>query len=287
MPSPMRNNRQLRRLGAALLALVVLFATMAVTARGRTQVTAVEKGIATVLYPFQVATNWVADRFRVGVETVRGWTRLHEENQALKAELQESAQAKDRAAMLEAENDRLRMEIQAKERAKYPLLSAQVIGRSSENWYRTVTINRGSADGVAQSMPVVNWQGLVGKVLHITPHTATVQLLTDSGFGQQGFGAGVKLPTGELGVVETVEGGHVRMKFFSTSPAVQAGQQVFTSGQGVMPPDLLVGWVEAVPDAASVFEKSVNVRPAVDFNKLDMVQVVLALADQEKGASAP
>jgi hypothetical protein len=58
MPSPMRNNKQLRRFGAALVALVLLFGLMAVTARERSQVTPVEKALATVLYPLQVATDW-------------------------------------------------------------------------------------------------------------------------------------------------------------------------------------------------------------------------------------
>lgn len=287
MPSP-RNNKQLRRLAAALVALVVIFVVMALTAQERSEVTAVEKGIATLLYPFQVATDWVGDRFRGVGESVRELTRLREDNAALREQIKESAQAEARAQQLEHENQLLRTELKLKERSQYPLLTAQVISRSSENWYRTVIINRGSRDGVQQNMAVVNWQGLVGKVSHTTPYTSTVQLMTDAGFGQMGFGAGAKLPTGELGVVETIEGGHVRMKFFSTTPAVTPGHPVYTSGQGVMPPDLLIGWVDEL-DSTSTFERFARVRPAVDFHKLDVVHVVLTTVEREKdrGANAP
>jgi cell shape-determining protein MreC len=117
--------------------------------------------------------------------------------------------------------------------------------------------------------------------------TATVQLVTDGGFGQTGFGAGAKLPTGELGVIETVQGGHLRMKFFSSDPAVQVGQPVFTSGQGVLPPDLLIGYVHSLASTQPSVDRYVRVTPAVDFHKLDIVQVVLQPTDKDRGASAP
>jgi len=287
MPSPMRNNKQLRRLGVALVALTAIFTFMALTARERSEVTVVEKGIATVLYPFQVATDWVGDRFRGVAESIRELTRLRQENAALREQVKAAAQAQARAEQLEHENQVLRTELQMKEQSPYPLLTAQVISRSSENWYRTVIINRGSRDGVQQNMAVVNWQGLVGKVSHTTPYTSTVQLMIDAGFGQQGsFGAGAKIPTGELGLIETIEGGHVRMRFLSTNPAAQVEQPVYTSGQGVMPADLLLGYITEL-DSEAAFVKYATVRPAVDFHKLDVVHVVLTTSEKDRGANAP
>lgn len=289
MPSPMRNNKYLRRLGVALAALVVIFAVMALTARERSEVTPVEEGIATLLYPFQVATDWVGDRFRGVGESVRELTRLREENATLREQIKQAAQANARTEQLEHENQLLRQELKMKEKSPYPLLTAQVVSRSSENWYRTLIINRGSRDGVQQNMAVVNWQGLVGKVSHTTPYTSTVQLLIDAGFGQQSFGAGAKVPSGELGVVQTIEGGHVRMQFWSTTPSVHEGQPVYTSGQGIMPADLLIGWIDGL-DTSSSFAKYANVRPAVDFHKLDVLHVVLTTVDRDtkdRGANAP
>lgn len=287
MPSP-RNNKQFRRLGVALGALIVIFAVMALTSRERSEVTAVEKGIATLLYPFQVATDWVGDRFRGVGESVRELTRLREENAALREQIKDSAQDTARAEQLERENQLLRTELKMKEQSPYPLLSAQVISRSSENWYRTVIINRGSRDGVQQNMAVVNWQGLVGKVSHTTPYTSTIQLMIDAGFGEQGFGAGAKVPTGELGVVKTIEGGHVRLQFWNTTPSVSEGHPVYTSGQGIMPPDLLIGWVDGI-DVSTILPKFASVRPAVDFHKLDVVHVVLTTTElgSDRGANAP
>ena len=287
MPSPMRNNKHLRRLGLALIALVLIFGTMTVTARERSDVTVVEKAIATLLYPLQWATDYVAGHFRGLTQTVRELSDLRDENARLRDEVQQAEQLGARNEQLVQENQTLRNELSMKERAKYPLLTAQVISRTADNWYRTILINQGSRDGVQPNMAVVNWQGLVGKVSATTPYTATVQLVIDAGFGQTGFGAGAKVPTGELGVIETVQGGHVRMKFFSSEPAVQIWQPVFTSGQGVIPPDLLIGYVGGMGTGDTTFDKFVTVRPAVDFHKLDVVHVVLHPTDKDRGANAP
>lgn len=162
----MRNNNQLRGLGIALVALVVIFGLMTVTAQERTEVTLVEKVIATALYPFQVATDWVAERFRAAGVSIQELGNLREDNALLRQRVQEMAQHEAANQMLEQENTALRIELSMKERSRYPLVSAEVISRASDNWYRTVLINRGSRDGVQQNMAVINWQGLVGKVSH-------------------------------------------------------------------------------------------------------------------------
>ncbi|HWI52288.1 MAG TPA: rod shape-determining protein MreC [Symbiobacteriaceae bacterium] len=283
----MRNNKHLRRLLAALLALIVIFGMMTATSRERSDVTVVEKAIATVLYPFQLATDYVAEHFRGVGNSVRELTRLRADNAQLRAKVQGAEQLEARNQQLVQENQTLRNELSMKQQAKYPLLTSQIISRTSDNWYRTVLINQGSRDGVQPNMAVVNWQGLVGKIISVTPYTSTVQLVIDAGFGQTGFGAGAKLPSGDLGVVDTVQGGHVRMKFFISDPSVQVGQPIFTSGQGPMPADLLIGYVAGMGVNESIQEKFVNVRPAVDFNKLDVVHVVLHPSDNDRGANAP
>jgi len=289
MPSPMKNNKQLRRLGIALLALVIIFGAMTATARERSGNTIVEKAIATVLYPLQAATDWVADQFSGVTQSVRELSQLRKENARLREREKQADQDEARIQLLTQENQQLRSELKMKEQSQYPLLTAEVVSRTSDNWYRTVIINRGSRDGVQPNMAVVNWQGLVGKVSQTTPFTSTVQLMTDAGFGQTGFGAGAKVSTGELGVIETVQGGHVRMTFFLTAsqPAAQVGQPIFTSGQAVMPADLLIGYVDSVGSGDSPMDRFLNVRPAVDFNKLDVVHVVLHPTERDRGANAP
>lgn len=287
MPSPMRQNKPLRLLAVILIALTMLFGLMTATARERSQVTAAERAIATLLYPFQVTTNWVAARIRGAGEAVAELTRLRAENSSLREQVRSSAQASARLQLLEEQNRMLRLELQMKQDSSYPLLTARVISRSPDNWYRTVIIDRGSRDGVRPNMAVVNWQGMVGKISHTTPYTATVQLVLDAGFGQTGFGAGAKLPNGEMGVIETFQGGLVRMRFFNSRPVVREGYPVHTSGQAIIPPDLLIGYVEDPGAMEAGFDQLVKVRPAVDFSQLDVVHVVLHPTEKDRGVNAP
>jgi rod shape-determining protein MreC len=284
----MRNNKHLRWLAYTLIALVVVFGAMTATSRERSDVTVAEKAVGTLLYPLQWGMNWVAGEFRGVGTTVKELTQLRSENASLREKVKAADQLAARNDQLVQENQTLRTELQMKERSKYSELTAQVISRTSDNWYRTVLINRGSRDGVQTNMAVVNWQGLVGKVSAVTPYTATVQLVIDAGFGQTQFGAGAKLPSGDLGVIQTVQGGYVRMTFFASTVTAQVGQPVFTSGQaGLLPPDLLIGYVSGVNSSESSVDKFLTIRPAVDFNKLDVVHVVLQWMEPDRGANAP
>ena len=71
----------------------------------------------------------------------------------------------------------------------YDPVQARVYQRSPSTWYQTATINKGSSDGVAVDDPVVNGQGLVGKVKSVSDGNAVVMLLTDQDFGVSALAA--------------------------------------------------------------------------------------------------
>jgi cell shape-determining protein MreC len=125
-------------------------------------------------------------------------------------------------------------------------------------------------------------------VLSTTPNTATVQLLTDDA-GQNAFAAGAKLATDAIGLVQTEPGGHVRLALpASSSPTVQRGQPVFTSGLGVLPPDLLIGYVDSpVGSNTGSVLNTFEITPAVSFQQLSVVHVVLYPVGVDRSPSAP
>ena len=65
----------------------------------------------------------------------------------------------------------------------YEPVIARVFARSPSTWYSTVEINKGSSDGVRPDQPVINGEGLVGKVKSVSDGNAIVMLLTDQDFG--------------------------------------------------------------------------------------------------------
>jgi len=106
-------------------------------------------------------------------------TRVQEENQALK----------QLVSTLKEENNRLREAILAEERLKklYPLqaqhpsatLVAQVFARDPSSWFKTLLVNKGEKEGVAKDMVAVVAEGVVGRVVDVSPHTAKILLVTD------------------------------------------------------------------------------------------------------------
>lgn len=285
MPAPARNRNHVRRLVAMLGVLVIIFGIMTLAARARS---APEHGGSTLLRPFQFISQWVRGHYQSAVTAVEETSRLRAENAGMQEKVRASSQLAARNELLEHENDQIRQELRMKEGSRYPLLTAEVVDRQPNTWFRSLVINRGSRDGVYVNMAVINWQGFVGKVISTTADTATVQLLTDDA-GQSAFAAGAKLATNEIGLVQTAPGGHVQFALpASSSPAVERGAPVFTSGLGVLPPDLLIGYVDSpVGSNAGSVLNTYELRPAVDFQQLSIVHVVLYSVGVDRAPNAP
>jgi rod shape-determining protein MreC len=81
------------------------------------------------------------------------------------------------------ENKRLRALLSFQEKVDYQMIGAEVIANSPSIWEKTVTINRGSRDGLSERMPVITYQGfLVGRIDNLGSNSAQVRLITDHDF---------------------------------------------------------------------------------------------------------
>ena len=159
---------------------------------------------------------------------------------------------------------------------QYQPVTAQVIGRSPTLWYATIQINRGSNSGVHVDDPVVDGDGLVGKVSVVTGGAALVTLITDS---TSGVSAKVN-SSGALGIVQPAVGdpNDLLLQYIPNDAGVRVGDDIVTSGtvsaQGdsLFPPLIPIGQVTSV-DTQDPY-KSIHVRPFATLRKLDYVQVL-------------
>lgn len=154
-----------------------------------------------------------------------------------------------------------------------PTLAARVIAGSPAPGSLTVTIDRGSDDGVQADMAVIAGPGVVGRVINQpAPHAAQVQLLV----GRNAAAAVTLERTGAGGLV--VGGASdllLAVDYVSNQADVQVGERVLTSGlDGIYPAGFVVGYVERSEKGTNY--RSVKVRPAVDFSHIELVLVVLA-----------
>jgi len=158
--------------------------------------------------------------------------------------------------------------------ASYNQLVAGVTGRNPGNWFQTLTIDRGSSDGVADNLPVVTPDGLVGRILNVTAHTATVLLITDP---RSGVGSMV-LQTGVPGIVEGLSSGtgDVVLANVPIIQSLQKGQTVITSGTGSMfPQGIPIGTITSVSNETGGLFKTATVHPFADLNRLEEVIVLV------------
>ncbi len=189
----------------------------------------------------------------------------------LQGQLQQEQAVADGSRLLEAT-------LKLQQSLPAPTLAARVIAGSPAPGSLTVTIDRGSADGVTPDMAVISSSGIVGRVINEpAPHAAQVQLL----IGRNAAAAVTLERTGAGGLV--IGGGSdflLTMDYVSNQADIQVGERILTSGQdGIYPPGFVVGFVQR--SEKGVTYRSVKVRPAVDFSHIELVLVVLAKPSEE------
>ena len=149
-------------------------------------------------------------------------------------------------------------------------VAAAIIGGSASPDFRTLTIDKGTADGLRPDMAVIAPAGVVGRVITPSARAAKVQLLID-----RNAAAGVLVERSRAqGVVEGA-GGDLRLNYVSSTADLRVGDVVVTSGiDGIYPKGFVVGQIESVERGRIAFG-AVVIRPAVDFSSLEGVLVVL------------
>jgi rod shape-determining protein MreC len=159
----------------------------------------------------------------------------------------------------------------------YHPVTATVVGKNPELWYQTVNIDKGESDGIRVNDPVINGEGLVGRVATVVPDGAQVDLITDSSMGVSAR-IGSNTATGLL-QPKVGEPNDLLLQYLPANYRPNPGEYVVTSGtvsneESLYPPGILIGRVASVNEESAY--ESVNVQPIADLHNLDIVQVLTA-----------
>jgi rod shape-determining protein MreC len=205
---------------------------------------------------------------------------LEDQNQRLQREIDalsaEAAVQTDRESQIEQLSNLLGL----KESLTPTSVAAVVIANGLSNFRYTITINRGSDDGVKLDQPVVTGSEqapiLVGRVTRVSPISAEVELIID----RNSVVAGRLSVSHETGQVQGQGEGDLRMSLVTPGTSVEGDETVVTQGyevngqQGLYPPGLVIGRVSRVIPGTDGLEEFVTVRPAIDFSALEFVLVL-------------
>lgn len=169
---------------------------------------------------------------------------------------------------------------------RYQPVTGRVIVRSPTIWYATLEVNKGSGDGVAVNQPVVDSDGLVGRVSQVTANAAEVTLITDH---TSGVSARVVYRNGQdashatsTGVVHPAVGApdDLLLDYVDRGDRVMPHDYVVTAGttagplNSLFPPDIPIGEVTQVDPGDATVGQNIHLRPFADVKRLEYVQVL-------------
>ena len=166
---------------------------------------------------------------------------------------------------------------------RWRTVSARVIGADATPYFRTLTVDRGARDDVQPDQAVLSPSGVVGRIVGPASRSAArVQLLID-----RNAGAGAYIErTGTAAIVAgTDDASALQMRYAPAVPPVVVGDVVLTTGDdGIYPPGLLIGAVEAIESAGGA-SRTIRIAPAVDFARLQHVLIVVPARGAEADTS--
>ena len=196
--------------------------------------------------------------------TFNEYVRLRKETDSLKARL---------VGLEEVirENTRFGQLLEFKRRLVYSSVAANVIGREPSQWNASMIVDKGSEDGIKQGMPVVNAQGVVGKIAEVGAKESKVILVIDPQFSV----AALVQRHRESGLVSGTLQGKCRMTYLNASAKVNIGDTVITSKlSSSFPESLVIGEViDVYPNPQNGSIECV-IEPAVSLSQIEEVLII-------------
>lgn len=194
----------------------------------------------------------------------------------------ENLRLKDEIKLLKLENSRYKEVLLTNERLQEllkfqdstdaTLIPAMVTGWDSSGMFKSIIIDKGSRERVAINMVVVSSEGVVGRVVSVSPHYSQVLLVPD----QNSAIDGVVQSSRGRGMVKGSGSDECSFDYVIKTCEIEPGDTIVTSGLGgIFPKGLCLGRVKSVDDSPYKLFKDVKVVPAVNFNKLEEVLIIL------------
>jgi rod shape-determining protein MreC len=291
------HDRAVRRRRAALAALVVLSLGLLTVYFGESAGGALhsaQRGVTGIISPIQEG----ASRALKPVRDLFGWVG-------------DTLDAKSERDQLKAERDALRREVAELELQRrdneqlrellefntgigvdrYAPVKARVIARSPNVWYSTFQINQGANEGVRAGQPVVNGEGLVGKVKSVSSSSAWVTLITDPEFGVSARAA----RSGEPGTIEPAVGapGTLLFDLVPHGRLIRRNDRIVTAGTtseelpSLFPRGIPIGTVKRIVEGDGQLDRRIHVTPAADLRRVEFVEVLTRATGDLRASTGP
>lgn len=218
-------------------------------------------------------------------KTIAVWNRylflvgLGDENRRLK---RENDQLKNQLLLYQEgylEGQRLQKLLTMKDQSDYVSMTARVIGMDQKSLIKTILINKGTSHGISSGLPVINEQGVLGRIIETSWHVSRVLLISDGNSNIDALVQGTRVQ----GMLQGSGAMRCMLKYIAKTEEVKTGDLVVSSGMTeIFPKGLLLGTVIRADKKDSGLFQRIEVVPAVDFTRLEEVMVLMVTEKKKK-----
>jgi rod shape-determining protein MreC len=241
----------------------------------------VQSVAASAMHPFEVGAERVARPFRDAYGWLSDLFNAREENERLKEQIERLTNQAIQNATAASEVERLRALLDYRRSVEFPAdydaIGATVIVDPPNRFEQHVVVSVGSSDGVRMNAPVLNDEGLVGRVTKVTRDQSRVTLLTDKESAVSAY----DVQTEAYGVIRHGSGNALVLDRVPKEDRVEKDDVVVTSGRrfgllpSIYPRNIPIGMVTSVNQTDIDDSQQIQVDPFVDFSSLDSVLVLI------------
>lgn len=221
--------------------------------------------ISTLVYPLQHTAGTVTDLPRKISAIMVSRQELMEENQRLREEQLHMYSRLQRTATLEGEIRRLRALLESSVEFNERVLVAELVGVELEAFRQQIVVNKGTTHGVFIGQPVVDAGGIMGQVIHVSPFSSTVLLITDLAHSIPALvnRNGLRSVATGLG-----EDNIVSLEHIPVNADIKEGDKIVSSGLGGrFPRGYPVGTVASVTRVPGELFSTVLITPSAKFGE--------------------
>ncbi|MGE5708149.1 MAG: rod shape-determining protein MreC [Bacteroidota bacterium] len=197
--------------------------------------------------------------------------RLREENIRLRAALAALEHERNGIAELRSENARLKELLGVTFEGANPGMAARIVGRSPDNWFQRVLIDKGSRDGIVLDSPAVGSKGLIGKVTQVGAHASWITLVTDPSLSVSCLNQRTRVS----GILAGQSSELPVLNYVQQQADFRQGDALVTSGfGGVFPKGIPVGTVETIHKDPALITPQIRIRPVEPLNRLEEIRLL-------------
>lgn len=266
-----------------LILTVVCMALMAVTFLTDYSSMPLNRLVGYVVVPFQNGVSHIGSWISVRVDELGELRVVLEENQELKRQIDELTIQNTQLQQDKYELNNLRELYKLDEQySGYDKVGARIIARDTGNWFHAFTIDKGLDDGLAIDMNVIAGGGLVGRITDIGSNWAKVNSVINDDSNVSGMVLASSDTLIVKGSLQLMSEGCIGFEqLIDSKEQVEIGDKVVTSNiSDKYLPGILIGYISSMEQDSNNITKSGRVTPAVDFEHLEEVLVILETKQQ-------